>query len=98
MRRSVKYGVYGAVLAAAVVGGTTAFAAADDHGKSITLVVDGKSSQLNTSAGTVGSALKDAGYKLTKHDIVAPAADSAVTNNETVVFKRGRLLHLTVDG
>jgi uncharacterized protein YabE (DUF348 family) len=98
MRRSVKYGVYGAVLAAAVVGGTAAFASADDQGKSITLVVDGNSSKIQTAAATVGSVLDGAGYHVSSHDIVAPAASSNVKNNETIVLKRGRLLRLTIDG
>src|SRR4051812_6910848 len=98
MRRSVKYGVYGAVLAAVVVGGTAAFASAGDNGKAVTLVVDGKTSNIHTKASTVGSALSGAGYDLSRHDIVAPAADSAVKNDETIVLKRGRLLRLNVDG
>ena len=98
MRRSVKYGVYGAVLAAAVVGGTAAFASADDQGKSVTLVVDGNSSKIATTASTVSSVLDGAGYHLSRHDIVAPAADSAVKNDETIVLKRGRLLRLNIDG
>src|SRR5690242_6946654 len=98
MRRSVKYGVYGAVLAAAVVGGTAAFASAQDNGKSVRLVVDGKASTVNTHASTVGSAIREAGYQLTSHDIVAPAASSNLTDHETIVFKRGRLLKLNIDG
>ncbi len=66
MRRSVKYGVYGAVLAAAVVGGTAAFATADDNGKSVTLVVDGKTSTIHTTASTVSSVLDGAGYDLSR--------------------------------
>jgi uncharacterized protein YabE (DUF348 family) len=99
MRRSVKYGVYGAVLAAAVVGGTAAFATADDNnGKSLTLVVDGKTSNIHTTASTVSTALDNAGYHVSRHDIVAPAASSAIKNDETIVLKRGRLLRLNIDG
>jgi resuscitation-promoting factor RpfB len=99
MRRSVKYGVYGAVLAAVVVGGTAAFATADDNnGKSVTLVVDGKTSDIHTTATTVSKVLDGAGYHVSRHDIVAPAAGSAVKNDETIVLKRGRLLRLNIDG
>ena len=99
MRRSVKYGVYGAVLAAAVVAGTAAFASADDNnGKAVTLVVDGNTSKIHTTASTVSSVLDGAGYNLSRHDIVAPAAASAVKNDETIVLKRGRLLRLNIDG
>jgi len=95
MRRSIKYGLYAAVLAGAV-GGTVAFTAG--HSKSITLVVDGKTSTIHTTSANVGGALAAAGYPLNRHDLVAPAADSAVHSGETVVLKRGRLLHLNVDG
>ena len=99
MRRSVKYGAYGAIVAAALVGGTAAFAAsAEDNGKTITLVVDGQHKTVDTTASTVESALTGAGYTLTRHDIVAPSADSAVKDDSTIVLKRGRYLKLDVDG
>jgi uncharacterized protein YabE (DUF348 family) len=96
MRRSVKYGLYGAVLAS-VVAGSAAFASGKD-GKSVTLVVDGQTRKIQTAAGSVQDALKGAGYKLSSHDIVAPAATSKLKSNEQIVLKRGRLLHLDVDG
>ena len=60
MRRSVKYGLYGAAVAA-VVGGTAAFATAAS-GTPITLVVDGQTKKIDTSAQSVQGALKSAGY------------------------------------
>ncbi len=96
MRRSVKYGVYGAVLAG-VLGGTAALAA-DNTGKSITLVVDGKTSSIHTDASKVENILDGAGYQVGTHDIVAPAAGSSVDSGATIVLKRGRLLHLNIDG
>lgn len=113
VRRSVKYGLYGVALAGVTVVTTAAFAApgsspskparttaaaAADASRAVTLVVDGKSSHLTTSADDVAGALADAGYQVSSHDIVAPAPSSALTNGQTIVFKRGRLLHLTVDG
>lgn len=96
MRRSVKYGLYGAVLASVVVA-SAAFASGKD-GKPVTLVVDGQSHKITTAAGSVKDALKGAGYELTSHDIVAPAATSKIKSNEQIVLKRGRLLHLNIDG
>jgi uncharacterized protein YabE (DUF348 family) len=61
-------------------------------------VVDGKTQHISTTASSVSGALKDAGYSITAHDIVAPAANSKVTSGEEIVFKRGRLLRLSVDG
>ena len=96
MRRSVKYGIYGAVLAG-VVGGTAAFAGAAS-GTPITLVVDGQTKHIDTSASDVQGVLKDAGYHVNAHDIVAPSLTSKVHSGSKVVLKQGRLLHLIVDG
>jgi resuscitation-promoting factor RpfB len=98
VRRSVKYGLYGAVLAGVTSVATAAFAASGPHAKSVHLVVDGKARTVQTTGAQVGNVLADLGYTVDNHDIVAPAASSAVHNGETIVFKRGRELHLTVDG
>jgi uncharacterized protein YabE (DUF348 family) len=93
--RTVKYGVIGAVLAG-TIGGTAA--AWPDSDKSVNLVVDGHSSKLSTSAGTVADALHGAGYTVHRHDIVAPSPNYAIHNGSTIVLKRGRQLHLAIDG
>lgn len=97
MRRSVKYAVAGFALAG-VVGGTVAWAATTDDTKTLNLKVDGESQKIHTTANTVGAALDKAGYPVGAHDVVAPAATEKVHNGEEIVLKRGRLLHLTVDG
>jgi len=94
VRRSVKYGLYGAVLAG-MVGGTVAWAGVD---KTVTVRVDGQAAKIHTSAGTVRGALDDAGYQIGAHDIVAPAPDASVRDGSEVVLKRGRLLRMRVDG
>ena len=96
MRRSVKYGLYGAALLA-VVGGTAAFATAAS-GTPITLVVDGQTKKIDTSASDVQGALTAAGYTVDTHDIVAPSLQSRIDHGMTIVLKQGRQLHLTVDG
>ncbi len=96
MRRSLKYGLYGAVLAG-VVGGTAAFAAGP-NGSAVTLVVDGQTKKIHTTAHDVSGVLAGQGYHVSSHDIVAPAADSSIHNGSTIVYKRGRELNLTVDG
>jgi uncharacterized protein YabE (DUF348 family) len=96
VRRSIKYGLYGAVLAG-VVGGSAAFATAA-NGTPITLVVDGHTKKIDTSAHDVQGALKDAGYRVDVHDIVAPSLSSKIHDGSKVVLKQGRLLHLVVDG
>jgi uncharacterized protein YabE (DUF348 family) len=92
--RSVKYGLYGAVLAG-VVSGTVAWQSVD---KTVHLVVDGNRSTIHTTQSRVSGVLSGAGYKVGPHDIVAPQADARVKNGGTVVLARGRLLLLDVNG
>jgi uncharacterized protein YabE (DUF348 family) len=40
----------------------------------------------------------EAGYRVTSHDLLAPAATSPIDNGGRIVLRRGRLLHLDVDG
>jgi uncharacterized protein YabE (DUF348 family) len=96
MRRSVKYGLYGAVLAG-LVGGSAVYATAA-NGKTVTLVVDGQSKKVNTSASDVNGALGAAGYHVDGHDLVAPDVHSKIKDGSKIVLKQGRLLHLMVDG
>jgi uncharacterized protein YabE (DUF348 family) len=98
VRRSVKYGLYGAVLAGVTSVATAAFAATGPDTKSIHLLVDGKAQTVTTTGAKVGDILAAKGYTLSSHDLLAPAATSAIHDGETVVYKRGRLLHLKVDG
>ncbi len=94
MRRSIKYGLYAAVLAG-VLGSTIAWASVD---KTVTVQVDGQSTQLHTVASSVKGALADAGYQVGPHDIVAPPLTSSVHSGGKIVLERGRMLRLTVDG
>jgi uncharacterized protein YabE (DUF348 family) len=95
MRRSVSYGLAAALGAGALTGGAVAWAAAD---KSVTITVDGQAQHLHTTAGTVGGALADAGLRIDSHDVVAPATNAKLADDSDIVVRRGRLLHLTVDG
>jgi uncharacterized protein YabE (DUF348 family) len=92
--RSVKYGLYAAVLAG-VIGGTVAWHRVD---KTVALVVDGQLTSVHTTAGRVGDVLSGAGYRPGSHDIVAPSLDASVHNGSRIVLQRGRLLHLDVNG
>jgi uncharacterized protein YabE (DUF348 family) len=92
--RSVKYGLYGAVLAG-VVGGTAAWQGVD---KSVDLVVDGQPTAVHTTAHTVAGALSSAGYRVGPHDLVAPAPSAHIHSGSHVVLNRGRLLRLDVNG
>ncbi|MGI8760305.1 MAG: ubiquitin-like domain-containing protein [Jatrophihabitantaceae bacterium] len=94
MLRSVKYGLYGAVLAG-LVGGTVAWTSVD---KTVTLVVDGQASSIHTTASDVGAVLTGAGYHDGAHDLLAPSAQHAVHDGSRIVYQRGRLLSLDVNG
>ncbi len=96
MRRSVKYGLYGLALAG-LVGGTVAWAGSDSS-KTVELRLDGQQNKIHTTASDVGGVLSGAGFTVGAHDVVAPAVTTKVHNGSEIVFKRGRLLHLTIDG
>lgn len=94
MLRSVKYGLNGAVIA-----GLVALPALwNTVDKSVDLVVDGRPHQVQTTARTVGQVIASEGYRVTAHDLLAPAAASHVGDGTRIVLRRGRLLHLDVDG
>jgi uncharacterized protein YabE (DUF348 family) len=92
--RSVKYGLYAAVLAG-VVGGTVAWHSVD---KTVALTVDGQLANVHTTADHVGEVLQGAGYLVGPHDIVAPSTNVTVRDGSRIVLQRGRLLHLDVNG
>ena len=94
MLRSVKYGLNGAVLAG-LIAVPTLWSTVD---KSIDLVVDGRQQSIQTTAQNVGEVLKAAGYRVNSHDLLAPTQSSSVKNGTRIVLRRGRLLHLNVDG
>jgi uncharacterized protein YabE (DUF348 family) len=92
--RSVKYGLNGAVLAGLVA----VPALWNTVDKSVSLVVDGRPQSVQTTAQTVGQVISAQGYRVTAHDLLAPAASSHIDDGTRIVFRRGRLLHLDVDG
>lgn len=94
MLRSVKYGLHGAVLAG-LVSLPVLWNSVD---KTVELVVDGQPHAIHTTANRVGEIVSDAGYRVTSHDLLAPAASSSVNDGGRIVLRRGRLLHLDVDG
>jgi uncharacterized protein YabE (DUF348 family) len=96
LHRSVKYGLYGLVIAG-LVGGTAAWASADST-RTIALKVDGQTEQVHTKAHDVRGALASAGVSVEEHDLVAPDLSSSIKNGSEVVVRRGHLLHLSVDG
>jgi resuscitation-promoting factor RpfB len=66
--------------------------------KSVTLSVDGQTSQVNTSADTVAALLKSRGIEVTSRDVVAPNLAAKVEEGTRVAVKFGRQVTFTVDG
>ncbi len=87
--------VASAAVLSLVVGGTVAYASAS---KSVTLVVDGKSSHVSALAGTVGDLLGERGVHVSARDLVAPATSSPVKDGERIVVRFARPFTLVVDG
>ncbi|MCW2522611.1 MAG: hypothetical protein JWO63_946 [Frankiales bacterium] len=96
LHRSVKYGLYGVVIAG-VLGGTVAWATTDNS-KSVDVRVDGQTRVVHTTAKNVRGVLAAAKVTVGSHDIVAPDLTSGVKGGAEIVVRRGHLLHLTVDG
>lgn len=94
MLRSVKYGLHGAVLAGLAVA-PLVWTSVD---KSVHLAVDGRTVSVHTTAANVGDVLRGAGYRVSAHDLVAPSLGAKVGDGDRIVLRRGRLLHLSVDG
>jgi resuscitation-promoting factor RpfB len=92
--RSVKYGLNGAVLAG-LVAAPVVWNSVD---KTVHLVVDGKGTAIHTTAQNVGQVLDGKGYRVSAHDLLAPSAKTHVKDGTRIVLRRGRLLHLDVDG
>jgi resuscitation-promoting factor RpfB len=66
--------------------------------KTVTLSVDGRTSEIHALSGTVGDLLKDQDLTVGPRDIVAPPASSSLGEGDTVVVRFARPLTLTIDG
>ena len=96
MRRSIVFGLVGLVVVG--VGAGTAVALTGDDPKTVSLKVDQEQSSVKTRAHTVQGVLSSRKLVVAQHDVIAPAVTTKVRNGTEIVLKRGRLLHLTIDG
>jgi resuscitation-promoting factor RpfB len=91
------------IIPVVAVGATTLALAGTTFGyanlsKSVTLSVDGQTSQVRTSADTVGALLKSENIDLNNHDVVAPNLEQKVEDGTRVAVKFGRKVTFTIDG
>ena len=93
LRKPVLLGVAALVVALALGGGVYAAS-----GKTVTITVDGQQQEVSTHAGSVEGALESAGLSVSEHDVLAPAADTEISDGSQIALERGRLLTLTIDG
>ncbi len=84
-----------AVLALALVGGTTAVAQAH---KTVELDVDGEITQLSTFSGSVGGVLEAQGVTLGSHDAVTPATGTSLSDGDVIVVRHGTQVSVVIDG
>ncbi|MFL6046480.1 MAG: transglycosylase family protein [Propionibacteriaceae bacterium] len=66
--------------------------------KAVTLSVDGQTTEVQTSADTVGALLEAKGIEVNSHDVVAPNLDAKVEDGTRVAVKFGRQVTFTIDG
>jgi resuscitation-promoting factor RpfB len=66
--------------------------------KTVTLSVDGKTTQVRTFGDHVSDVLDTADISVGKHDAVAPGLGSSVADGQTISVKYGRPLNVKVDG
>ncbi|WP_341358995.1 G5 domain-containing protein [Georgenia sp. M64] len=71
--------------------------AAQAH-KSIDLEINGQSHTLTTFAGSVQGLLDEQGIEVRGHDLLAPAADTALRDGADIVFRTARQVTVDVDG
>jgi len=76
-------------------GALTGFATAH---KTVTLTVDGESTQVTTFGGSVGSVLAQEGVTYGERDLVAPAPGAAVPRGGEIVVRLAKPLSLNIDG
>ena len=66
--------------------------------KSVSLSVDGKSSQVNAFGSTVGDILASKDIALGERDSVVPSLGSQVKDGDTITVRHARKLTVTIDG
>jgi uncharacterized protein YabE (DUF348 family) len=81
-------------LATALVLATGASVATAAAHKSVTLDVDGQTTEVTTFSGSIAGLLADQGIVLGEHDVVVPASAEALREGDEVVIRHGHALQV----
>ncbi len=90
--------VLGAVIAALALAVVATGAGYASMRKTVTLSVDGRTTEVHTFGDTVSDVLRGQDLRVGSHDAVAPALDSSVRDGQTIALRYGRPLDVKVDG
>jgi uncharacterized protein YabE (DUF348 family) len=66
--------------------------------KDVTLSIDGQTTDVKTTANTVGALLETRGIEVDSHDVVAPSMTTKVQDGTRIAVKFGRQVTFTIDG
>lgn len=90
--------IYLSIAALLVLAVTTGFVGYETTKAEVTLMLDGKKTEVKTHANTVRELLSEQNINLNQHDLVKPGLDAKVTDNMKVDYLEAKEVSLTVDG
>ncbi|WP_416730142.1 ubiquitin-like domain-containing protein [Fictibacillus sp. JL2B1089] len=96
--RFTKKKVYLSIVALFVLAVTCGFVGYETTKANVTLIQDGKKTEVNTHANTVRELLSEQNIKINQHDSVKPGLDAKVTDNMKIDYLQAKEINLTANG
>lgn len=96
--RFTKKKVYLSIVALFVLAVTCGFVGYETTKADVTLIQDGKKTEVKTHANTVRELLSEQNINITQHDSVKPGLDAKVTDNMKIDYLQAKEINLTVNG
>ncbi|MCM3719890.1 G5 and 3D domain-containing protein [Fictibacillus phosphorivorans] len=90
--------LYLSITALIVLAVTTGFVGYETTKAEVTLMLDGKKTEVKTHASTVGELLSEQNIKPNQHDVVKPGLSAKVEDNMQVDYLKAKEIVLTIDG
>lgn len=90
--------VYLSIVALLVLAVTTGFVGYETTKAEVTIMKDGKKTEVKTHANTVRELLSEQNIRPNQHDLVKPGLDAKVTDNMKVDYTEAKQITLTVNG